>query len=190
MHAGFRSPLWMIGLWPVAALAQVPASSSESRTQAAIVEALDAPYLVRVAEFGAWRAGDLTGKLIFDRQGNEIGRVTDVLITADASVTAVIVDVSYLDSGPKTIGLKLRALALGPGDDQTRADEVSEENPAVAPAPAAVAAETARPVASSEEQNSGGNDGAIKLGPDGLPEPLVADVTRQQVSAAPALTSE
>lgn len=167
-----------------------PAPSDQQQLERAAEKAIDAPYLVRVAEFGAWRARDLTGKPVYDREGTEIGKVVDILMTADASVTAVMVDVSYLDSGPKTIGLKLSALTLAPGDTQTHADEVSEANPAVAPAPTAVVAEAPPGTGSSEGRNSQGNDGAIKLGPDGLPERLVADVTRQQVAAAPALPSE
>lgn len=190
MRAEFRLPVLVIWLLPAVALAQEPATSTASRTEAAVAEALDAPYLVRVAKFGAWRARDLAGKPVYDREGKEIGQVTDILITADASVTAVIVDVSYPESGPKTIGLKLSVLTLAPGDAQRRADEVSKANPAVAPAPTAAAAEAAHGAGSSEGRNTQGNDGAIKLGPDGLPERLVADVTPQEVSAAPALPSE
>lgn len=171
---------------PVGGWSNDRAVSDEQQLENAAEKAIDAPYLVRVAEFGAWRAQDLKGKPIYDREGDQIGTVTDMLVTADASVTALIVDASYLES-PKTIGLKLSSLSLAPGDSQARADEVSEGNPAVAPAPIAVTAEVGRGGGTSDAQNSQGNDGGIKLGPDGLPERLVADVTRQQVSTAPAL---
>jgi hypothetical protein len=174
---------------PISVWSNDHALSNAQQLENAAERAIDAPYLVRVAEFGAWRAQDLKGKPIYDREGDQIGTVTDMLVTADASITALIVEASYLES-PKTIGLKLSAFSLAPGDPQARADEVSEGNPAVAPAPMAVTAEVDRERGTLEAQNSQGNDGAIKLGPDGLPERLVADVTRQQVSSAPDLTLE
>ncbi|MDY6961862.1 MAG: PRC-barrel domain-containing protein [Pseudomonadota bacterium] len=189
MRAGFRLPISMLGLVPAAALAQDFTSSSSDLTEAAVAEALDAPYLVRVAAPGAWRAGDLIGKPLYDLQGNKIGKVSDVLITADRSVTALIVSLQDDQGvGMKTVALRMSALTLAPGDPQKRADEVSEAHPDVAPAPSAVVSEAFAGAGASEETDSDGNDGAIKLEPDGLPERLVADVTREQIMAAPALS--
>ncbi|MFN7027113.1 MAG: PRC-barrel domain-containing protein [Pseudorhizobium sp.] len=187
MRAGFRLPISMLGLLPAAALAQ-DATSSSNRTEAVVAEALDAPYLVRVAAPGTWRAGDLIGKPLYDLRGDNIGKVSDVLITADRSVTALIVILQEDQAaGVKTVALSVSALELAPGDPQKRADEVSEAHPVVSPAPSVVVSEAIAGAGSSDETNSQGNDGAIKLGPDGLPERLVADVTREQIMAAPAL---
>ncbi|CAD7022829.1 photosystem reaction center subunit H [Pseudorhizobium endolithicum] len=191
---------------------------------------------VTVPETGAWRVSDLEGKEVYGTDGENIGSISDVLVSQDGSVNAVIIGVGgFLGIGAKDVAVDMNALELGPGATQAEANAASAANPEAAPGDvsgettASTGAGTTTPPAggagtaatgtdtamtndsaapsgattgntttgtgmpatgddqmASAETGNDGNDGAIMIGTDGLPERIVLNVTRQQLEDAPA----
>lgn len=69
---------------------------------------------------GNMSADELMGTTIVDRDGNDVGKVNDLLIGHDGNITKVLVDVGgFLGIGARTVALDLDQLqpAQGSGDD-------------------------------------------------------------------------
>ena len=202
---------------------------------------------VTVPETGAWRVSDFEGKEVYGSDGESIGSISDVLVSQDGSVNAVIIGVGgFLGIGAKDVAVDMSALELGPGATQAEANAASRANPdaapgdvseettaststddttmppaggtgtaatgagtamtddAATPGAATTGTETAMtddnaasgntttgtgmPATGDDQMaaNNAGDDGAIMIGPDGLPERIVLNVTRQQLEDAPA----
>ncbi|CAD7031541.1 photosystem reaction center subunit H [Pseudorhizobium endolithicum] len=72
---------------------------------------------------------DLDGKAVFGADGENIGSISDVLVSQDGSVNAVIVGVGgFLGLGQKDVAVDIGALELGPGATQKEADAASMAN--------------------------------------------------------------
>lgn len=164
-------------------------SQSEALEEQDAEQSLRAPYLVRFREAGTWQAGAVDGKPVYGIEGDNIGTASDILIGKDGRVVAVLIEVGgYLGLAAKTVAVKADAFEVAPGTTQAAADDTSARHPAAAPDPNS-AAEDIKGISGGTGGNAitDGNDGAVKLGPDGLPERLVARVTRKQLEEAPAL---
>ena len=205
------------------------AQSATPMDQSADAGATTAGPFVTVPETGAWRASDLEGKDVYGADGESIGSISDVLLSQDGSVNAVIIGVGgFLGMGEKDVAVDMSALELGPGDTQAEANAASAANPEAVPGDvsgettaststgtamppagetgtATTGADTAMtndnaassntttgtgmPATGDDQQmaaNEAGDDGAIMIGTDGLPERIVLNVTRQQLEDAPA----
>lgn len=200
-------------------------SSATAMDQSADASATTAGPFVTVPETGAWRVSDFEGKQVYGTDGESIGTISDVLVSQNGSMNAVIIGVGgFLGVGEKDVAVDMSALELGPGATQAEADAASAANPKVAPGgvsdettasteattpPAAAPgtpdnaapANTAMPdttngtglpatgddpLVAGNAGKAPANEGAIKIGPDGLPERIVLNVTRQQLEDAPA----
>jgi sporulation protein YlmC with PRC-barrel domain len=125
----------------------------------------------------AWSVSDLNGKDVYGIEGESIGSVSDVLIS-QGGVSAVVIDVGgFLGIGSKSVAVDMATLQVGPGTSQADADR------------------TAQVVADLKAVKEDGADAALKkndasdektvIGPDGLPDRIVLNVTRDQLEAAP-----
>lgn len=87
---------------------------------------------VTVPQSGAWRVSDLDGKAVYGADGENIGTISDVLVSQDGSVNAVIVGVGgFLGLGQKDVAVDMGALELGPGATQEQADAALMANPGI-----------------------------------------------------------
>lgn len=120
---------------------------------------------------------DLKGKDVCGIEGESIGSVSDVLVT-HGGVSAVVVDVGgFLGIGSKSVAVDMATIQAGPGTSQAEADR------------------TAQVVADLKAVKENGADAALKnndasdektvIGPDGLPDRIVLNVTREQLESAP-----
>ena len=173
-----------------------------SMDHASAPDATTAGPFVTVPEHGAWRVSDLEGKQVYGTDGENIGSISDVLVSQDGSVNAVIIGVGgFLGIGEKDVAVDMSALELGPGASQAEADAASAASAPAASAPAAgapsepgdvprdVSGGTAATTGSAGNSGNSGNAGdseAITIGTDGLPDRIVLNVTREQLQEAPA----
>jgi sporulation protein YlmC with PRC-barrel domain len=82
---------------------------------------------VTVPSTGAWRVGDLQGKPVYGADGQSIGDISDVLISKDGSMNAVIIGVGgFLGIGEKNVAVDTSALQLGPGATPAEAEAASK----------------------------------------------------------------
>ena len=103
--------------------------------------AADSGPFVTVPPSGAWRATDLDGKDVYDTQGESIGEITDVLVSEDGKVIAVLVGVGgFLGIGEKDVAVSMSALEFGPG--KTEGLKTEEEANAAASAASGTAGGT------------------------------------------------
>lgn len=160
---------------------------------------------------GAWKVSDLKGKSVYTSAGESIGSISDVLVSQDGSVNAVILGVGgFLGINEKDVAVDFSALQLGQNEgQQAAAAPVSGETTASTNNTSSPSAKTntqggagmgaqqqntaaARPTdkAKSGDQtaaNSAGQSaGDAKKGEDGLPQRIVLNVTREQLEQAPA----
>ncbi|MCE7030413.1 PRC-barrel domain-containing protein [Jiella avicenniae] len=160
----------------------------------------DSGPFVTVPPSGAWRATDLDGKDVYDTQGESIGEITDVLVSEDGKVIAVLVGVGgFLGIGEKDVAVSMSALEFGPG--KTEGLKTEEEANAEASAASGTAGGTGMaggtaggtgmaggtagggaapaPAASAEPEEP-------VVGEDNLPDRIVLNVSREQLENAPA----
>ncbi len=173
------------------------AATSDSAEASDSTMADSGPF-VTVPPSGAWRATDLDGKDVYDTQGEDIGEITDVLVSEDGKVIAVLVGVGgFLGIGEKDVAVSMSALEFGPGkteglqteEEATAATTASSSaggtgmaggtgGTGMATGGAGTGTETA-PAASAEPQEP-------VVGDDNLPDRIVLNVSREQLENAPA----
>ena len=159
---------------------------------------------VTIPEHGAWRVSDLEGKSVYTDGGENIGSISDVLVSQDGSVNAIIIGVGgFLGINEKDVAVDFSALRFGPGMTQGEADQSAEQNrPSNETTASTTAGQNTRPPAaggnpagaartpdtgSGDAASSGnGHNNATHMGEDGLPERIVLNVTREQLEDAPA----
>jgi hypothetical protein len=144
------SVLLLSAAFPLAAVAQTsngdagttitnpgtPADSSaaEPMEPASGPSATTAGPFVTVPETGAWRVSDFEGKQVYGTDGESIGSISDVLVSQNGSVNAVIIGVGgFLGIGAKDVAVDMTALELGPGATQADADAASAATPEATP---------------------------------------------------------
>lgn len=155
---------------------------------------------VTVPETGAWRVSDLQGKTVYGSEGSNIGEISDVLVSQNGSVNAVIIGVGgFLGIGQKDVAVNISALQLGPGDTQEKADAVANSMPDTTTAPTgAVPDASATPgqdttamggagvAADQPPANPDVPADTAKIGDDALPDRIILNVTREELEKAPA----
>ncbi len=170
---------------------------------------------VTVPQSGAWRVSDLDGKAVYGADGENIGSISDVLVSQDGSVNAVIIGVGgFLGLGQKDVAVDMEALELGPGATQQQADAVSQVNPGVSdettastqvdpaatqePGPYGTTGQNTTAMGGAEGNTTTGtgmpaensqvaanNPNTVRIGEDGLPDRIILNVTRDQLEDAP-----
>ncbi|WP_245198267.1 PRC-barrel domain-containing protein [Jiella mangrovi] len=175
-----------------------PADTSSSQTA-------DSGPFVTMPPSGAWRASDLEGKDVYDTQGESIGEITDVLVSEDGKLMAVLVGVGgFLGIGEKDVAVSMSALEFGPG--KTEGLKTEEE----ANAAASAAAGSGGTGMAGGTGTAGGTTGGTGMaggtaggeaapapeataepqepvvGEDNLPDRIVLNVSREQLEQAPA----
>ncbi|MFD1744628.1 PRC-barrel domain-containing protein [Rhizobium helianthi] len=113
---------------------------------------------VTVPGQGAWKVSDLRGKSVYTTGGESIGSISDVLVSQDGSVNAVILGVGgFLGINEKDVAVDMSALQLGPGMTQKEADQAAANTPAVSgETTASTANNTSNPVPSANTTNGVG----------------------------------
>ncbi|MBO0661878.1 PRC-barrel domain-containing protein [Jiella sp. CQZ9-1] len=172
---------------------------SDQATTAAGAEAASSGPFVTVPPSGAWRATDLEGKDVYDPKGDSIGEITDVLVSKDGKVMAVLVGVGgFLGIGEKDVAVSMTALEFGPGKTEglkSEKEAAAETTASTTTGDAGMATGsaggtgmaaggaagggTATPAASAEPQKP-------VVGEDNLPDRIVLNVSRDQLENAPA----
>lgn len=153
----------------------------------ASANAIEGPF-VTVPPTGAWRASDLEGKDVYDTAGENIGSISDVLLSENGEVMAVLVGVGgFLGIGQKDVAVSMDALEFGPGktDGLPTAAEASATADAAAPATGGMAADPAAP-AGGDMTASTTETVTPVIGDDNLPDRIVLNVTRDQLENATA----
>lgn len=168
--------------------------SSDTATSDTAMASDSGPF-VTVPPSGAWRATDLDGKDVYGAEGESIGEITDVLVSEDGKVMAVLVGVGgFLGIGEKDVAVSMAALEFGPG--KTEGLKTEEE----ANAAASTASGTGSMAGGSAGGTgmSGGTTGGAEapaasaepeepvVGEDNLPDRIVLNVSREQLEQAPA----
>ncbi|UIJ71850.1 PRC-barrel domain-containing protein [Aurantimonas sp. HBX-1] len=151
---------------------------------------------VTVEPTGSWRASDLEGKEVYDTTGENIGSISDVLLSEQGEVLAVLVGVGgFLGIGEKDVAVSMDALEFGPGKTEGLPTEAEVEATADAAAPAApaaggMAADPAAPAGGAETTASTTEPVTPVVGEDNLPDRIVLNVTREELESAPAYGEE
>lgn len=152
--------------------------SQQSPNMASGQSAETAGPFVTIPETGTWRVTQLEGKAVYGAENESIGEIDDVLVSADGSITAVIIGVGgFLGIAEKSVAVDMSALHLGPGANQQQADAANAE---VSPETTVYNARGLVPSGDAATTNN------IEIDESGLPERIVLNVTRQQLEAAPA----
>ncbi|MEC5292548.1 PRC-barrel domain-containing protein [Aurantimonas sp. C2-6-R+9] len=167
-----------------AAPADTTAMDTATSTDATVT---DGPFVV-VPPTGAWRVEDLDGKDVYDTAGESIGSITDVLVSEQGEVIAVLVGVGgFLGIGRKDVAVAMDALEFGPGKTEGLPKKADIEAAAPAPVDPAVggAATGVDPAAGGAAQPAPEPQTPV-VGDDNLPDRIVLNVSREQLEAAPA----
>ncbi|WP_246233232.1 PRC-barrel domain-containing protein [Aurantimonas aggregata] len=164
------------------------ASTPAVSTGTDMASAGEGPF-VTVPPTGAWRASDLEGKDVYGADGESIGSISDVLLSEQGEVMAVLVGVGgFLGIGEKDVAVSMDALEFGPGKTEglpTEAEaEATEE--AAAPAAGGMAADPAAPAGGADMTASTTETVTPVVGEDNLPDRIVLNVTREELENAPA----
>lgn len=160
---------------------------------------------VTVPATGAWRVSDLEGKSVYGTDGESIGDISDVLVSQDGSVNAVIIGVGgFLGIGEKDVAVNMSALQLGPGATQQEANQAGENSGISDETTASTQSGTATGGAGTdatrenvtgmdndtdgmvEDDEMAANTSDVEIGEDGLPDRIILSVTREQLEDAPA----
>jgi len=179
---------------PTDTAADEPAGSGDMATAGA-----DGPF-VTVPPSGAWRVTDLDGKEVYDTAGESIGSITDVLVSEEGDVMAVLVGVGgFLGIGEKDVAVSMSALEFGPGKTEGLPTEEEANAQASAAAPATGGTGMAAdPAAGGTGMGTGdanmstaSTDASAEpvtpvVGEDNLPDRIVLNVSREQLEQAPA----
>lgn len=143
---------------------------------AALAEAIS-PF-VSSSSSVAWSVNDLRGKDVYGIEGEAIGSVSDVLIGHSGGVNAVVIDVGgFLGIGSKSVAVDMATLQVGPGTTQAEADQTAQVT-------ADMKSVKENGAEAALKNNDASGEGAV-IGPDGLPDRIVLNVTRDQLEAAP-----
>lgn len=163
---------------PAPASAQTP-SDDVIRENASRAQGKEA--FIRVIEPGSWLSESLKGKEVVTVEGDAAGTVSDVLIGPDGQIDGLVLSRGGLFGiGSATFAIDVGFFELLPGASQAQADRISQTHPATAPAPTADGTST-------EQSPHSAASGAIKLGPDGLPQHLVVRLSLKELDGAPLL---
>ncbi|MEF2546878.1 PRC-barrel domain-containing protein [Aurantimonas sp. E1-2-R+4] len=167
-----------------AAPADTTAMDTATSTDATMA---DGPFVV-VPPTGAWRVEDLNGKDVYDTAGESIGSITDVLVSEQGEVIAVLVGVGgFLGIGRKDVAVAMDALEFGPGKTEGLPKKADIEAAAPAPVdPAAGGAATGVDPAAGGAAQPAPEPQTPVVGEDNLPDRIVLNVSREQLEAAPA----
>jgi cytoskeletal protein RodZ len=161
--------------------------SADSGTNMASTSAVEGPF-VTVPPSGAWRASDLEGKDVYDTTGENIGSISDVLLSEDGEVIAVLVGVGgFLGIGQKDVAVAMDALEFGPTKTEGLPTEAEAQATAetAAPASGGMAADPAAP-AGGDLTASTTETVTPVVGEDNLPDRIVLNVTREELENAAA----
>jgi hypothetical protein len=135
---------------------------------------------IRVIEPGSWLSESLKGKEVVTVEGDAAGTVSDVLIGPDGQIDGLVLSRGGLFGiGTATFAINVEFFELLPGATQGEADHTSQTYPSTAPAPTVTA--------TTEQSPHSAESGAIKLGPDGLPQHLVVRLSLTELDGAPLL---
>lgn len=147
-------------------------------------QATTAGPFVTVPGYGAWRVSDLEGKSVYTVGGEDIGEISDILVSQDGSVNAVIVGVGgFLGINEKDVAVDMSALQLGPGMTQDQANEAAANS---APVPGGTTASTnnsAQPAPSTNTQK-GTAMGSLQPNTAAAPNPAAPATGNGQMAAA------
>lgn len=153
----------------------VEVESSATPAATVIAEAIS-PF-ISPADDSAWSVNDLMGKDVYGIEGEAIGSVSDVLIS-HGGVSAVVIDVGgFLGIGSKSVAVDTATLQIGPGTSQAEADSTAQVM-------ADLKAMKNKGTEAALENNDASREKTV-IGPDGLPDRIVLNVTREQLEAAP-----
>lgn len=181
---------------PADMAAEEPTDAGDMATASA---GADGPF-VTVPPSGAWRVTDLDGKDVYDTAGESIGSITDVLVSEEGDVMAVLVGVGgFLGIGEKDVAVSMSALEFGPGKTEGLPTEEEANAQASAAAPATGGTGMAAdPAAGGTGMGTGdanmstaSTDASAEpvtpvVGEDNLPDRIVLNVSREQLEQAPA----
>ncbi len=190
--------------------------SDATPTKSAPTDVSNGGPFVTVPATGAWRFSDLQGKSVYGADGANIGSISDVLVSQDGSVNAVLIGVGgFLGIGEKDVAVNMNALELGPGMSQSEIDAKAKSIPGVSGETTAATGTASAPAGSSPSttaqnnpamtnngqpdangtgvptagtQTGAANSGTnnVQVGSDALPDRIVLKVTREQLQDAPA----
>jgi hypothetical protein len=161
--------------------------SADTGTDMASTSAVEGPF-VTVPPSGAWRASDLEGKDVYDTTGENIGSISDVLLSEDGEVMAVLVGVGgFLGIGQKDVAVAMDALEFGPTKTEGLPTEAEVQATAetAAPASGGMVADPAAP-AGGDMTASTTETVTPVVGEDNLPDRIVLNVTRDELENAAA----
>ena len=162
-------------------------TTMEGTSDMASANAIEGPF-VTVPPTGAWRASDLEGKDVYGADGESIGSISDVLLSEEGEVIAVLVGVGgFLGIGQKDVAVAMDALEFGPGKTEglPTAAEASATTDATAPAAGGMAADPAAP-AGGDMTASTTETVTPVVGDDNLPDRIVLNVTLEELENATA----
>jgi sporulation protein YlmC with PRC-barrel domain len=171
------TPAWANdGVAPVAQMPVVSGVESTATPAASAIAEVISPFLTATSG-QVWSVNDLKGKDVYGIEGESIGSVSDVLVS-HGGVSAVVIDVGgFLGIGSKSVAVDMTTLQVGPGTSQAEADRTAQ-----------VVADLKAVKENGAEAALTNNDASEEktvIGPDGLPDRIVLNVTREQLEAAP-----
>ena len=167
------------------------AGDTTNKMDTAATQTADGGTFVTVPPTGAWRTTDLDGKSVYGADGESIGSISDVLVSEDGKVMAVLVGVGgFLGIGEKDVAVSMTALEFGPGKTEGLKTEAEADASTSAAAPASTGAAAPDPAAGGGAAPAAPAASAEPtqpvVGDDNLPDRIVLNVTREELENAPA----